>query len=112
MSELTIREYQQLVDNWINTRGVRYFSQLTQLALLVEEVGEVARIMARIYGEQIFKAADEDYDLADELADIFFVIVCIANKTDIDLAKAVLVNLDKKTRRDKEQQQKNEKLTN
>ena len=111
MSELTIRDYQQLVDDWIGTLGVRYFSELTMLAQLVEEIGEVARIMSRVYGEQSFKESDESYDLADELSDVLFATICIANKEGIDLTEAVQRNLDKKTRRDKERHQSNKKLT-
>jgi len=110
IAELTIRECQHIIDDWINTFGVRYFSELTNLAILVEEVGELARIMSRTYGDQSFKKSDERYDLADELADILFVVMCIANQTGIDLTEAIHKNLEKKTRRDKERHWNNEKL--
>jgi NTP pyrophosphatase (non-canonical NTP hydrolase) len=110
MREMTIRECQRVIDDWINTFGVRYFSELTNLAILMEEVGELARIMSRTYGDQSFKKSDERYDLADELADILFVVMCIANQTGIDLTKAIHKNLEKKTRRDKERHWNNEKL--
>ena len=110
MADLTIREYQKLTDEWIRTVGVRYFGELTNLAQLVEEVGEVARIMARTYGDQSRKKSDEDMDLADELADVFFVLVCIANQTGIDLTEAIVKNFDKKTVRDKDRHRNNPKL--
>ena len=109
--ELTLRECQQIIDEWIQTYGVRYYSELTNTAILMEEVGEVARLMARIYGEQSFKKSDETYDLADELADVLFVVMCIANQTGIDLTEALYKNLQKKTHRDKERHWNNEKLT-
>jgi len=112
MAELTIKECQQVIDNWIKTFGVRYFSELTNLGLLVEEVGEVARIMARTYGDQSFKPSEETSDLADELADVLFVLVCIANQTGIDLTEAIQKNLAKKTQRDKNRHQENPKLIN
>ena len=112
MAELTIKECQQVIDNWIKTFGVRYFSELTNLGLLVEEVGEVARIMARTYGDQSFKPSEETSDLADELADVLFVLVCIANQTGIDLTEAIQKNLAKKTQRDKNRHQANPKLVN
>jgi NTP pyrophosphatase (non-canonical NTP hydrolase) len=108
--ELTLRECQQIIDEWIHTYGVRYYSELTNTAILMEEVGEVARLMARIYGEQSFKESDEAYDLADELADVLFVVMCIANQTGIDLTEALHKNLRKKTHRDKERHWNNEKL--
>ncbi|MDM8525063.1 nucleotide pyrophosphohydrolase [Desulfococcaceae bacterium HSG8] len=111
MAELTIKEYQEITDEWIQTFGVRYFSELTNLGILMEEVGEVARIMTRIYGDQSFKTSDEHYNLADELADVLFVIVCIANQTGTDLTEAILKNLEKKTKRDKERHRRNPKLT-
>ncbi|RLC16363.1 MAG: pyrophosphatase [Deltaproteobacteria bacterium] len=111
MDELTIRECQKIIDNWIQTIGVRYFSELTNLGILMEEVGEVARIMTRVYGDQSFKKSDEQYDLADELADVLFVVVCIANQTGIDLTEAIERNLEKKTIRDKERHWNNPKLT-
>lgn len=110
MSDLTIRECQQRIDEWINTTGVRYFSELSNLAQLVEEVGEVARIMSRTYGDQSFKPSDENYDLADELADVLFVLFCIANQTGIDLTDAIQKNLAKKTNRDKDRHKRNPKL--
>ena len=109
MADLTIREYQKLADEWIRTVGVRYFSELTNLAQLVEEVGEVARIMSRTYGDQSRKK-DETMDLADELADVLFVLVCIANQTGIDLTEALMKNLDKKTNRDRDRHRDNPKL--
>ena len=110
MEEITIRQCQQIVDDWINEVGVRYFSELTNLAQLVEEVGEVARIMSRTYGDQSFKKSDEGKDLAEELADVFFVVVCIANQTGIDLTRAFLTGMEKRTRRDKTRHLDNEKL--
>jgi NTP pyrophosphatase (non-canonical NTP hydrolase) len=93
---MTIKDTQQLVDEWIKNTGVRYFNELTNMAILTEEVGEVARIISRKYGEQSFKESDKDKDLADELADVLFVLVCIANQTGIDLTDAILKNLEKK----------------
>ncbi len=110
MSELSLSEYQKCVDEWIRRIGVRYFSELTNLAQLMEEVGEVARIMSRVYGDQSFKKSETQYDLADELADVLFVVVCIANQTGIDLTEAVRKNLDKKTERDKNRHINNPKL--
>jgi NTP pyrophosphatase (non-canonical NTP hydrolase) len=110
MSELSFSEYQKCVDEWIQRVGVRYFSELTNLSLLMEEVGEVARIMSRVYGDQSFKKSETQYDLADELADVLFVLVCIANQTGIDLTEAVRKNLDKKTERDKNRHINNPKL--
>ena len=107
---LTIEAYQKKIDAWVNTVGVRYFSELTNTAILMEEVGEVARIMARTYGDQSFKTPEENHDLADELADILFVVVCLANQTGIDLTAAVERNLEKKTRRDFERHRNNPKL--
>ena len=108
--ELSLRDAQRQVEDWINTVGVRYFSELTNLAQLVEEVGEVARIMSRTYGDQSFKQTDRSGTLADELADVLFVLICIANQTDVDLTEAFRRNLDKKTTRDKDRHQQNEKL--
>ena len=110
MSELTISGYQKLVDDWIKDVGVRYYSELTNLAELVEEVGEVARIISRTYGDQSFKESDKNYDLADELADVFFVLVCIANQTGVDLSDAIEKNMNKKCTRDKDRHKKNPKL--
>jgi len=111
MHEMTLKESQDLVDDWINTIGVRYFSELTNLGQLMEEVGEVARIITRVYGDQSFKKSDEQYDLADELADVLFVLICIANQTGIDLTEALQKNLDKKTKRDAIRHKNNAKLT-
>lgn len=108
---MTIKELQSTVDQWIHDHGVRYFNELTNTALLVEEVGEVARIMARTYGEQSFKASDKDKNLADELADVLFVLTCIANQTGIDLEKAMQDNMIKKTNRDMDRHKNNDKLT-
>ncbi len=108
---MTIKEAQQTVDQWITTIGVRYFSELTNMAILTEEVGEVARIMARKYGDQSFKKSDEEVDLADEMADVLFVLICLANQTGIDLEEALRKNLDKKTKRDKDRHKNNEKLS-
>jgi NTP pyrophosphatase (non-canonical NTP hydrolase) len=110
MSQLTLAEAQARVDHWIKTIGVRYFSELTNLAQLVEEVGEVARIISRTYGDQSFKKSDEDKSLADELADVLFVTICLANQTGIDLTDALERNLEKKTNRDAARHQANEKL--
>jgi NTP pyrophosphatase (non-canonical NTP hydrolase) len=107
---MTIEEAQKLVDNWINTTGVRYFNELTNTAILMEEVGEVARIMARKYGEQSFKKSDEDVNLADEMADVLFVLICLANQTGIDLTDALSKNMDKKSIRDATRHKNNEKL--
>jgi len=108
--DITILQAQQLVDDWIKTYGVRYFSELTNMAVLTEEVGELARIMARKYGDQSFKKSDEKYDLADEMVDILWVLICLANQTGVDLNEAFLKNLEKKTSRDKERHQNNQKL--
>ncbi|MFQ5651713.1 MAG: nucleotide pyrophosphohydrolase [bacterium] len=107
---MTLQQYQETVDEWIKNVGVRYFSELTNLAQLVEEVGEVARVMSRTYGDQSFKGSDEKHDLADELADVLFVVACIANQTNIDLTEAVERNLHKKNSRDKERHRNNPKL--
>ena len=107
---MTIKELQKDVDNWINNIGVRYFNELTNMTMLTEEVGELARIMARKYGEQSFKESDKEYDLADEMADILFVLTCLANQTGVDLTEAMQKNLAKKTKRDKDRHQNNEKL--
>ena len=97
----TLQECQQRVEQWIRLIGQRYYSELTNTAILMEEVGEVARLMARLYGEQSFKEGEEDYDLADEMADVFFVLLCLANQTGVDLSAAFQKNLDKKTSRDR-----------
>ncbi|MDX2304040.1 MAG: nucleotide pyrophosphohydrolase [Microscillaceae bacterium] len=107
---MTIKKAQEIVDEWIRTKGIRYYNELTNTAILMEEVGEVARLMARIYGEQSFKESDKTYDLADEMADVLFVLICLANQTGIDLTEALQKNLDKKTNRDVERHQNNEKL--
>lgn len=107
---MNINEAQQLVDNWIKTTGIRYFNELTNTAILMEEVGEVARIMARKYGEQSFKKSDEAVNLADEMADVLFVLICLANQTGIDLTDALEKNLQKKSIRDAERHRNNEKL--
>ncbi|PWJ44503.1 nucleotide pyrophosphohydrolase [Sediminitomix flava] len=107
---MTIEEAQKIVDKWINTTGVRYFNELTNTAILMEEVGEVARIMARKYGEQSFKKSDEDVDLGDEMADVLFVLICLANQTGIDLTEALNKNLEKKSIRDADRHKNNEKL--
>ncbi len=107
---MTIKEAQSEVDQWINSTGVRYFNELTNMAMLTEEVGEVARIVARRYGEQSEKASDKGKDLGDELADVLFVLICLANQTGIDLTEAFHKNLQKKTERDGLRHQQNEKL--
>jgi NTP pyrophosphatase (non-canonical NTP hydrolase) len=107
---MTISEAQTSVDNWIKTHGVRYFSELTNTAILMEEVGEVARIMSRKYGEQSFKESDKNAKLEDELADVLFVLICIANQTGVDLTDAMKKNLEKKTLRDSERHKGNPKL--
>ena len=107
---MKIDEAQALVDQWIKENGVRYFDPLTNMAMLTEEVGEVARIMARRYGEQSEKESDKNKELGDELADVMFVLICIANQTGIDLTQAMIKNLDKKTQRDAERHIKNPKL--
>lgn len=109
-SFVTLPQAQQMVDQWIKTIGVRYFSELTNLAILTEEVGELARIMARTYGDQSFKKSDEGKDLADEMADVLWVLICLANQTGVDLNEAFLKNIEKKTSRDKDRHQNNEKL--
>ena len=113
-AEISIHQAQKIVDDWIKTYGVRYFNELTNMAILVEEVGEVARIMARQYGEQSFKtpelAATAKEDLADEMADVLFVLVCLANQTGVNLTDALQKNLDKKTQRDAARHAGNEKL--
>jgi NTP pyrophosphatase (non-canonical NTP hydrolase) len=108
---LTIETYQRQIDKWVRTYGVRYFSELTNTAILMEEVGEVARLMARRYGDQSFKQAAPEADLADELADVLFVVGCIANQTGIDLTTALERNLAKKTQRDADRHRNNPKLT-
>ncbi len=107
---MTISEAQQAVDYWIKTSGVRYFNELTNLAMLTEEVGEVARVIARKYGEQSFKESDKDKDLGDELADVLFVVMCLANQTGVDLTEALQKNLEKKSNRDSGRHWENLKL--
>ena len=107
---MTIQEAQQQVDGWIKTVGVRYFSELTNMAILTEEVGELARIMARTYGDQSFKKSDLDKNLADELADVLWVLICLANQTGVNLTEALQKNIEKKTMRDTERHQQNTKL--
>ena len=107
---MTVTEAQKKVDNWIKDYGVRYFNELTNTAILMEEVGEVARIMARRYGEQSEKESDKNKDLGDEMADVLFVLICLANQTGINLEEALQKNLKKKTSRDQERHRNNEKL--
>lgn len=111
---MTIKEAQQTIDRWINTIGIKYYSELTNTAILTEEVGEVARLMARLYGEQSFKKKEDEIkapqQLADEMADVLFVLMCLANQTNIDLTAALKKNLDKKTKRDTERHANNKKL--
>jgi len=108
--EISIREAQQLIEHWIRTTGVRYFSELTNMAILTEEVGEVARLMSRIYGDQSFREVDKDKKLSDELADVMWVILCIANQTGTDLTEALRKNFEKKNIRDATRHYENEKL--
>lgn len=108
--DMTIQEAQKTIDEWIKTTGIRYFNELTNTAILMEEVGEVARIMARQYGEQSFKKSDTEVNLADEMADVLFVLICLANQTGIDLTDALEKNLQKKSIRDTERHRNNEKL--
>ncbi|MDN3686842.1 nucleotide pyrophosphohydrolase [Cyclobacterium jeungdonense] len=107
---MTLAEAQEKVDAWINSTGVRYFNELTNMAILTEEVGEVARIMARKYGEQSFKESDKDKDLADEMADVLWVLICLANQTGVDLTQAMEKNFEKKNHRDKDRHRANKKL--
>jgi len=108
--QITLDEAQQLVDDWIKTVGVRYFNELTNTAILMEEVGELARIMARKYGEQSFKESDKGRDLGDEMADVLWVLICLANQTGVDLTEALRKNFEKKNIRDKDRHRNNEKL--
>jgi NTP pyrophosphatase (non-canonical NTP hydrolase) len=110
IENISIREAQEKVDNWIQTTGVRYFSELTNMAVLTEEVGEVARLMSRIYGDQSFKESDQGKKLSDELADVLWVLICIANQTGVDLTDALKKNFDKKNIRDADRHINNEKL--
>lgn len=107
---MTIQEAQQEVDNWIKTIGVRYFSELTNMTILTEEVGELARIMARTYGDQSFKKSDLEKNLGDEMADVLWVLLCLANQTGVNLTEALKKNIEKKTNRDKDRHINNEKL--
>ncbi|KIC89192.1 pyrophosphatase [Flavihumibacter sp. ZG627] len=107
---MTIRESQQLVDQWIRTVGVRYFSELTNLGILMEEVGELSRLMVRQYGEQSFKESDKGKEIADEMADVLWVLICLANQTGVDLSSALEKNLEKKNMRDHDRHRNNEKL--
>ena len=107
---MTIAQAQATVDDWITTTGVRYFNELTNMAILTEEVGEVARLISRQYGEQSFKESDKGRELGDELADVLFVVICLANQTGVDLTEALRRNLEKKTQRDSQRHQDNEKL--
>ena len=110
LTSMTINEAQETVDEWIKTTGIRYFNELTNTAILMEEVGEVARIMARKYGEQSFKKSDENVNLADEMADVMFVLICLANQTGINLTEALQKNLEKKTIRDADRHKNNKKI--
>ena len=107
---MTIAEAQKAVDQWIKTTGVRYFDEMTNTVILMEEVGELARLMSRIYGEQSFKASDKDYSLSDEMADILWVLICLANQTGVDLTKALDQNMKKKSKRDASRHKNNPKL--
>lgn len=107
---MTIEEAQKKVDDWIKTTGVRYFSELTNMAILTEEVGEVARVISRKYGEQSFKESDKEVDLGDEMADVLWVLLCLANQTGVDLTHAFEKNFEKKNLRDKDRHKNNEKL--
>src|SRR3989440_11588070 len=107
---MNIKEAQEKVDVWIRTTGVRYFSELTNMAILTEEVGEVARLMSRMYGDQSFKESDKEKNLSDELADVLWVLICIANQTGIDLTDALQKNFEKKNIRDAQRHQQNKKL--
>ena len=110
--DYTLENCQKIVDDWIHTLGIRYFSELTNTTILMEEVGELARIMARQYGEQSFKENEKDLDLGEEMADILFVLICLANQTGVELEDAFKKNIEKKTRRDKERHSGNPKLLN
>ena len=110
MDDITLAEMRQQVNEWITTTGVRYFNELTNMAILTEEVGEVARLMARQYGEQSFKPSDEGKDLGDEMADVLWVLTCLANQTGVNLTEAFRKNMEKKSQRDKNRHRDNEKL--
>lgn len=111
MEDLSLRSAQKKVDDWIQDIGVRYFSELTNMTILMEEVGELARLMSRQFGEQSFKDSDKNRDLGDEMADIMFVLICLANQTGVDLSDAFCKNLAKKTQRDQDRHKSNPKLT-
>jgi NTP pyrophosphatase (non-canonical NTP hydrolase) len=108
--DISIREAQQRIDNWIKTTGIRYFSELTNMAILTEEVGEIARLMSRLYGDQSFKESDKEINLSDELADALWVLLCIANQTNVDLTAALIKNFEKKDMRDTNRHRQNKKL--
>lgn len=110
MKQITLKQAQKKVDEWIKSHGVRYFNELTNMAILTEEVGEVARIISRQYGEQSFKKKESDKELGDELADVMFVLICLANQTGVDLTKAFEKNMEKKTKRDNKRHKENKKL--
>jgi NTP pyrophosphatase (non-canonical NTP hydrolase) len=110
MNGITLQEAQQQVDNWIKTTGVRYFNELTNLGILMEEVGELSRLMVRTYGEQSFKESDKGRELGDEMADVLWVLICLANQTGVDLTAALQKNFEKKNLRDGERHKNNEKL--
>ena len=110
MNELTIKQAQQDVDNWIKTVGVKYFGELTNLGILMEEVGQLSRLMVRRYGDQSYKESDKGKDIADEMADVLWVLICLANQTGVDLTTALQKNFEKKNIRDKDRHQQNEKL--
>ena len=111
MNDITLRDAQLQVDEWIKTVGVRYFSELTNLGILMEEVGELSRLMVRQYGEQSFKESDKGKELADEMADVLWVLICLANQTGVDLTQALQKNFEKKNMRDAERHKNNEKLS-
>ncbi|MEO6404147.1 MAG: nucleotide pyrophosphohydrolase [Ferruginibacter sp.] len=110
MNEITINQAQQDVDNWIKTTGVRYFNELTNLGILMEEVGELSRLMVRKYGEQSFKESDKEKELSDEMADVLWVLICLANQTGVNLTEALEKNIQKKSSRDAHRHKDNEKL--
>jgi NTP pyrophosphatase (non-canonical NTP hydrolase) len=110
MSDITIAQAQQQVDEWIKTIGIKYFSELTNLGILMEEVGELSRIMVRTYGEQSFKESDKENNLSDEMADVLWVLICLANQTGVNLTEALQKNFEKKTDRDAERHKNNEKI--
>jgi NTP pyrophosphatase (non-canonical NTP hydrolase) len=110
MSDITLVQAQQQVDEWIKTIGIKYFSELTNLGILMEEVGELSRIMVRTYGEQSFKESDKENNLSDEMADVLWVLICLANQTGVNLTEALQKNFEKKTDRDAERHKNNEKL--